>query len=195
MTRARGLLAALLALAALTGCGDSSSDPEPKPRPPETADEPPQLPADWKPYVNTAGGFVLGLPPGWTAKELGASALVRSFDELVSIQVTPDRTAEAIHFDPGKFATRALEAVPGYEGHLVASKPKRYDHRYDGVSVKATGVAKGSGVHQDVELIFLVRPKVVAFTVLVAANADPAAADARALATDVVATLRSRPPG
>ena len=58
--------------------------------------------------MNTAGGFVLGLPPGWKAKEFGASTLIRSFDELVSIQVTPDRTEEAIRFDPGKFATRAL---------------------------------------------------------------------------------------
>jgi hypothetical protein len=197
VNRARGLLAAGLVLATFAGCGDSaSSDPEPKPRPPETADEPPDLPDGWKPYVNRAGGFVLGLPPGWKPKEIGASTLIRSYDELVSIQVTPDRTDEAIRYDPEKFATRAIAALPGYEEPLKPGKPEPYRGHYDGATVSAHGVAKATGVEQDVELTFLVNPKVAAFTAVVAANATaPQAEASRRLADDVVASIRSRPPG
>ncbi len=194
MTRRRGLLAALGILAALGGCGGSDG-PSPPPRPAERADKPPELSSDWRPYVSRAGGFVIGLPPGWVARDVGASTLIRSRDRLVSIQVSPDRTDEALGFDPDEFARRALAAVPGYRRPLSPGRARRYPHRYEGSSATARGVSARGGVAQRVELISLRREGVVAFTVLVAAKAGPESAKSRELAHRVVASLRSRPPG
>ncbi|MGH2951250.1 MAG: hypothetical protein ACRDKX_04325, partial [Solirubrobacterales bacterium] len=176
------------------GCGDSD-DPAPAPRPPETAEALPALPRGWEPHVNGPAGFALGIPRGWEASDRGISTLVRSFDRLVAVSITPDRTGEALELGLPDFATRALLALPGFEGDLDPTDPRPYAHRYDGVAVRARATAAQSGVRQRLELIVLRRPELATFTVVVAANAERDSAPAARVAERVVDTLRSRPVG
>jgi hypothetical protein len=192
--------AALLLVAAIAapGCGSDSSD-EPRPPPPkhhhaEDADPLPKLRPGWKPYLSRAGGFAVGLPPGWKASRKGTGSLIRSFDRLVAVSISPDRTPEAQELGLDSFATRALLALPGVTAETQPSDPKPYDHHYDAVQSKYEAKDQKSGVKQRNSLIVIRRDHLVTFTVLIAASADPQARLAEELVRKVVATLRSQPP-
>jgi hypothetical protein len=195
--------AALLFVAAIVvaGCGGSDSGDETTPTPPppkqrhaEDADPLPELPAGWKPYLNRPGGFAVGLPPGWKASRKGTGSLIRSFDRLVAVSISPDRTPDAQDLDLDEFATRASLALPGVTADTQPSDPKSYDHHYDAVESKYEAKDQRSGVKQRDSLIVIRRDHLVTFTVLIAASADPQARPAEELARKVVATLRSQPP-
>jgi hypothetical protein len=185
------LLVAAVLLAA--GCGDSDDEPEPEPRPLETAEKLPKLPSGWREHTNRAGGFALGVPRGWKATDRKISTLVRSFDRLVAVSITPDRTSEALELPLEDFATRALLALDGFRGDIDPSDPRPFKHRYDGVRVRARATEADSGVEQDLELIVLRRPRLATFTVVIAANAERDSAPSRRVAQRVVDTLRGRP--
>jgi hypothetical protein len=199
--RSRGL-AVLVALAlAVAGCGGDDSEDESPPPPPkeriETVHKLPKLPDDWKRYENRRGGFVVGLPPGWKApdRDRGPTSLIRSYDRLVAISISPDRASDALDLDLEEFATRALEALPGLEVDLSRpSPPKPYEHRYEAVRTTVEGKGSESGVRQRISLIVLRRDALVTFTVVIAASTDKRAQPSERLANKVVATLRSRPP-
>ena len=191
--------AALLIVAAIVvgGCGGSDSSTTGQSTTTqrhhsEDADPLPDLPAGWKPYLNRVGGFAVGLPPGWKATRKGTGSLLRSFDRLVAVSISPDRTPDAQELPLDKFATRALLALPGVGAGVQPSGPKPYDHHYD--AVKSTFETKQSGIKLRDSLIVIRRDGLVTFTVLIAANADPAARPAEEIARKVVATLRSQPP-
>ena len=190
------LVGAALALAVLApGCGGDDEDEgasEP-PRPAETVDQVPDLPPRWEVHVNRAGGFAFGLPPGWKADDRRGSTVVRSFDRLVVVQITSDRTTEALETPLDEFATRALAALPGFEHKLEPSEPRKAKHRYEAVAVTATGKAAKSGVPERVRLIVLRRDRLVTFTVVIAANRARPAGASEAVAMALVRTLRSRP--
>lgn len=198
MIRSRGLLAALVAAAFLGGCGggdaEEAPEPQPEPRPPETIDQAVKPPTDWKAYVNRAGGFTLALPPGWKAKTSDTSTVIRSFDRLASIEISADRTDEAVAYDRDEFAERALAAIPGFEKPLEPSEPRPYNHHYPATSSRADGTNAKTGVKQIIELIFIQRPELAAYTAVIAAADSPKAAEARKLAARVIRTLRGRPP-
>ena len=198
MTRRR--LAAVLAALALplVGCGDDDSDeaqpPPPPPPPSETVHKVGDLPRGWKVHANRAGGFALGVPPGWDATDQGISTSVRSFDRLVAVSITPDRTTDALEIPLGDFATRALGVLPGFEQPLDPGPTRRFRQRYKGAEARASGKAE-SGVPQQVRLIVLRRDSIVTFTIVFAANAKPSARPSERLAERMVRTLRSRPIG
>ena len=189
------LIAAVLAV---VGCG--GDDDEKQPPPPtervETVDKLPKLPDRWKRYENRRGGFVVGLPPGWKAsdRDRGPVSLIRSYDRLVAISISPDRTDEALGIDIDQFAARATAALPGLEGAAQPSDPRPYKHRYEAVQSTLEAKEADSGVKQRVSLIVIRRDHVVTFTAVIAANADRRARPSERLARKVVATLRSRPP-
>jgi hypothetical protein len=194
--RAAGLL--IVAAIVVAGCGSDSSDerqpPPPRHRHAEDADPLPKLPPEWKPYLNRAGGFAVGLPPGWRASRNGTGSLIRSYDHLVAVSIAPDRTPDAQDLGLDTFATRALLALPGVTADTQPSDPKPYDHHYDAVESKYEAKDPKSGVEERASLIVIRRDHLVTFTVLIAANADPPARPAEQLARKVVATLRSQPP-
>jgi hypothetical protein len=194
--RAAALL--LVAAIAVGGCGGGSDSTEQtttvQRHHAEDADPLPDLPQGWKPYLNRAGGFAVGLPPGWKASRKGTGSLIRSFDHLVAISISPDRTPDAQELPLDTFATRALVALPGVDADTQPSDPKRYDHHYDAVRSKYEAKDPTTGVKQRNSLIVIRRDHLVTFTILIAANADPQAEPAEEIARKVVATLRSQPP-
>ncbi|MGH2954907.1 MAG: hypothetical protein ACRDK9_13015 [Solirubrobacterales bacterium] len=184
------LLIGLALLAA--GCRDSD-EPEPEPRPPETAEELPKLPSGWQPHTNRPGGFAIGVPRGWKASDRRISTLVRSFDRLVAVSITPDRTDDALELPLDDFATRALLALDGFESAIEPGDPRPFGHRYEGITVKARATAAKTGIEQALELIVLRREGLAAFTVVIAGNAERDSGPARRVARRMVATLRGRP--
>jgi hypothetical protein len=189
--------AALLIIAAIAfaGCGGSDTTEQStttQRHHSEDADPLPDLPAGWKPYLNRVGGFAVGLPPGWKAARKGTGSLLRSFDRLVAVSISPDRTPDADELPLDRFATRALLALPGVGAGVQPSDPKPYDHHYD--AVKSTFETKASAIKLRDTLIVIRRDHLVTFTILIAANADAAARPAEEVARKVVATLRSQPP-
>jgi hypothetical protein len=194
--RAAALL--IIAAIAVAGCGGSDSTGQSttttQRHHSEDADPLPDLPAGWKPYLNRVGGFAVGLPPGWKATRKGTTSLLRSFDRLVAVSISPDRTPDAQELRLDSFATRALLALPGVGAGVQPSDPRPYDHHYDAVRSKYEAKDAKTGVKQRNSLIVIRRDHLATFTVLIAANADPQAEPAEEIARKVVATLRSQPP-
>jgi hypothetical protein len=196
----RAVLATAFIAGVLCGCGDSgegepttTTTQPPQPAPRETVDKLPKLPPSWHPFVARRGGFAVGLPRGWKAKEQGPDALIRSFDRLVAISIAPDRSQAAIDVPLEDFATRTLEALPGLRGDLRRVQTRRYRHRYAGTEVRARATAS-NGVDQRLSVIVLRRDSVTTVTAVIAANAKAGGKPSARLARGVVATLRTRPP-
>jgi hypothetical protein len=188
--RATLTLLVTLSLSAI-GCG-ADGGPEPSPPPPETPHSVPELRDAWEVHVNRGGGFALGLPPGWRARDRGTSTLIRSADRLVAVSIVPDRTREAVEIPLREFAERALAALPGYEGELEPARVRPVRHRYDGVRATTRAIAARTGVPQRVQVVVLRRGRHVTFTVVVAANVEGGRPGER-VAEQMVRTLRSRP--
>ena len=193
----RATLAALLVSLALAGCDDSDERAEPEPPlpppPKETIDHLGELPDDFERWVNRAGGFAFAAPRGWKVDDRGKGSLVRSFDRLVALSIVPDRSPEAPEVPVDQYADRAAGALAGFRDGLRVKGKARYEHRYDGAEVLATGTARG-GVDQRVSVIVLRRDDLVTFTVVLAKNAEEAAGPSKRLADRVIETIRSRPP-
>jgi hypothetical protein len=190
----QGPTASALALVALAlvaaGCGDSD-EPDPSSRPPERIDTLPKLPSGWRPHVNPDAGFALGVPRGWTASDRGGTTLLRSFDRLAAVSISADRT-DPVAIPIEDYAERALVALAGFEDQLDPSDPKPYEHRYEAVSVRASGTAE-TGVDQAVEVIVLRRDALANFTVVSTANSEQDSDPARRVAERVIDTIRGRP--
>ena len=193
----RATLAALLVSLALAGCDDSDERAEPEPPlpppPKETIDHLGEFPDDFERWVNRAGGFAFAAPRGWKVDDRGKGSLVRSFDRLVALSIVPDRSPEAPEVPVDQYADRAAGALAGFRDGLRVKGKARYEHRYDGAEVLATGTARG-GVDQRVSVIVLRRDDLVTFTVVLAKNAEEAAGPSKRLADRVIETIRSRPP-
>jgi hypothetical protein len=201
MAATRPVLGVLVALAvAMAGCDDDSDDSEtttttaPAPRPKETVEKVPELPPGWKVQANRPGGFALGVPPGWEADNRGTATRVRSFDRLVAVSITPDRTAEGLAIGIEDFASRTVGALRGFEEKLDPGPSHRFKHPYKATEVRAAGRAK-TGVREQIRVFVLRRDEIVTLTAVMAVNAKPSARPSERLAERMLRTLRSRPPG
>jgi hypothetical protein len=194
--RIRVWFAALLGAAALVaaaGCGEDDGGEAPERRT-ETVDHLPELPAEWKRYVNDRAGFAIGLAPGWKAERRGTSTLLRSPDHLVAVSISADRTPEALEARLEPFAAGAAKSLPGFR-NLKTRKPRRFEQRYTGVAVPARGRARESAVRQRLLLIVLRRKGIATYPVLIARNAERSSAFYGRQAVKIVRTLRGRPIG
>jgi len=190
--------AVLLLTIALAGCGggdDSTSTTTTPPKPPakETRDALPDKPKDWEPYVNERGGYALRLPRGWKAEADGPQTLIRSYDRLVAISIASDRSDAARETPISDYATNTADQLRGFEGGFDAEGMRPFDHRYEGTEVFGTGTSR-DGVDQKASVIVLRRDDVATVTVVLAANAKPAAKESERIARRVIDTLRTRPP-
>jgi len=190
---------ALTLCLALAACGSdeststTTSTTAPAPPPKETREGLPDRPHEWKRFVNERGGYALLLPRGWVADADGSQALVRSFDRLAAISIAPDRSPEAAATPLNDYATGTADALRGFERGFRNEGMRRFPGHYEAVDVFGTGRSR-DGVDQDVSVIVLRRDELVTITVVLAANAIPAADESRRLARKVVATIRTRPP-
>ena len=142
-----GSIAALLMLvpALLAGCDVGEKD-EPLPPAVETADPLPKLPQRWSRHANPELGFVIGVPPGWSADDRRRSSLFRSPDRLVAVSVSADRTEGGLSLPIEEFAERVTKALPDLK-RLRAERPRPFRARYDAAAVTATARSRG-GVPQ-----------------------------------------------
>ncbi|MFL5869481.1 MAG: hypothetical protein ACJ75R_00230 [Solirubrobacterales bacterium] len=194
MARLGVALVAALAIG-LGACGGSdSTTPPPKHQRSENADELPKLPDGWKPHVNQAGGFALGLPRGWEPADHGGTTQVRSYDRLVVLTISADRTEEALGVPLGEFATVTAGELPGLKDSSTPSDPKPFKHRYDAVETSLTAKSAKTGVRERISVIVIRRDHLALFTADVFASATAQAEDATRLARQAIATLRSQPP-
>lgn len=190
---------ALLLVVALAGCGgpgDSSTTATtttaPKP-PKETRDPLPKRPQDWTPYVNERGGYALLLPRGWEAKPDGPQTLIRSYDRLVAISIAPDRSPDGLSAPLNDYATNTADELRGFEGGFDGKGMRRLKRHYDAVEVYGSGRSR-DGVEQKASVIVVRRDAVATVTVVLAANARPAARPSFRIARRAIRTLRTRPP-
>lgn len=188
------LAATLAALVLVAGCGGDDSDETPAPRPAETVDAVSDLPSGWRVHLNRSGGFAFGIPRGWEANDRGVSTMIRSFDRVVAISITTDRSDQALELAPEEFATRELSALPGYEAGLEPGDPRPFAHRYRAVVVGARATATETGLEQRLRLVVLRRDRVAVASAVIAAAANPSARPSERVAERVVRTLRTRPP-
>jgi hypothetical protein len=195
----RPILCVLVAIAvAMAGCDDDSDVSEtttttPAPRPKETFQKVPELPPGWKIHANRSGGFALGVPPGWDASNRGSATRVRSFDRLVAVSITPDRTAEGLAIGIEDFASQTVGALRGFEQELDPGPSRRFKHAYKAAEVRAAGTAT-TGVREQIRVFVMRRDEIVTFTAVMVINAKPSARASERLAERMLRTIRSRPP-
>lgn len=201
------LIGAAIAIAAFGGLAiwqlsdDDDESPERPAAAPETAEPLPPLPPRWTKAANAAGGFALGVPPGWSEKESGARTTLRSPGSSVVVAITADRSDEALATDLGEFAGGVLErlapgaeqrplaevapAAPGYEGAGAVA-----------IDEGATGPGRTSAAgRKRLEAIVVRRTGLAAYPILIASasTVKPAALDP--LVSRIVRSLRGRPAG
>ena len=193
---------AALALAVIAGCGgggggssSTTATATTTTAPParETVDRLGHLPEGWTRFESPRGGFALGVPRGWDAERRGRNALIRSYDRLVALSISPNRSLRAQQVPLEEFATRTASALNGFQSPVQPGRPHPLDHRYDGVQVRAAATEK-SGLRERLRVVVLRRRQLVTFTAVIAANAKRDSEPAEDLALKVLHTLRSRPP-
>jgi hypothetical protein len=188
----------------LAACGSDSAEETTEERPTETAERVGKLPAGWEVLTNDVQGYAIGVPPGWgEGKACGKAAppaatgttLLCSPDRLVTLNVSVDRTNEALEVAPTDAAGRTAEAISeqNFGGRLKSGEPKPVKGHYDGAAV--TGDGSSGGVEEEIEVYALQREGIAAITAVIAANADEDANAGVKLAEEAVESLRTKPVG
>lgn len=192
-TASIGLVA--LAIAGILAIG-SDEDPVPEiAPPPETADPVPPLPPGWVKTANAAGGFALGVPPGWSARSSGATTTLRSPGSAAVVRVTADRSESAVGSDIGEYATLLLEklgARPSAAARTGAATGLEAGAGYEIAS--ATGEEPGSGPRERLTAVVVRRPELAAFPLVVASAPAVKSAELDPIVAELVASLRGREP-
>ena len=187
------MLACLLA-GGLAACGGGDGTTVSTARGPETADPLPKLPRRWTVEINRGSGFAVGVPPAWRAKSTAQQAtLIHSPDRRVAVSISADRTDEALEAPLTDLAAGIADNLErnGFT-RVRVGKPRPLKHRYQAVSVTATG-RSGSGIHERLQIISLRRDRLAEFAVLVARRASIPSRLYRPATRRIVASLRGRP--
>ena len=180
--------------------GDSA-ETESLASPPETADPLPRLPRGWTRTANGAGGFALGVPPGWSAKEAGARTTLRAPGSAVVVRITADRTDEALDAELEEFAARIAERLAG--GGVaepvapapkpVSPAPKPGEGGYESAAVVFDRVGPPRGRGQRLEVVVVRRSQLAAYPVLIASDESVKPAQLDPIVNRLIGSLRGRP--
>jgi hypothetical protein len=184
----------LFASSAIAGCGDDAGGSGDGVR--ETVDPLPELPRPWSPEVSREGGFAIGVPPRWNARRRGTRLELRSPDRLVAVSLASNRNEEIQSVRLRKVARATLRAgLPGVR-KLEARDPRGFRHRYEAVSLSATGLAgRDPPVRERLTLVVIRRQELATYTALVAENAVARGRPHREEVERILRTLRGRPIG
>ena len=145
--------------------------------------------------MNPDAGVAFGRPPGWSADAKGSATTLTAPDELGGrLDLEPIGPTMHSRCDPKDFAQQTAEALEGFKNPLATSKPKKFNHPYEGAIVEGKGVAKKSGVGQSVQVIVLERKGVAVVTAVIFENRERDAGAEAKQAEESIGTLRTRPP-
>jgi hypothetical protein len=190
-----GFAVAAIAAVGISQIGGDEDAPEPSPAPPlETADALPALPRGWKKAVNPAGGFAIGVPPGWSVKSGGAKTTLKAPGSPVVVSITADRTGEALEADLQAYATGVASRLqPDRVPVPLADPPAPRDPAYQSAGATTAANTAGKGGERRIEVIVVRRTAIAAFPVLVASDAavKPNALDP--IVHTLVGSIRGRP--
>jgi hypothetical protein len=198
------MIAAAVAIAGLGGVAvwllsddeDGSDATEPAP-PAETADPIPRLPAGWTKSVNAAGGFALGVPPGWSEQSDRAKTTLRSPGSSVVVAITADRSEDALDQDLDAYALGIAERLePGAQQRPLRPLPRSDDPAYETAgAVVIDAPASDTGGAKRLEVIIVRRRDLAAYPLLIASDAAVERAELDPVTAKLVRSLRGRPAG
>jgi hypothetical protein len=119
---------------------------------------------------------------------------VRSGDRLLAVSITADRSPDGRDLKPATYATRLVEALPGYRSLKVGRPGPARGAHYPGASVPARGTFKRTRVRQAIRAVALQRRGQVTYALLFFRTArSPAALYGPAIA-GMTRTFRARAP-
>lgn len=154
----------------------------------------PRLPAGWRRVRSDAGGFTVGLPPGWTARRSDRTLVLRSRDRTLAIALGADRSTPGRVATPTRYAHEAISSLRGYRD-LRSSAPRRLSETpYPGAVATATGTFRATGVRQAITLVALQRRGAATFTLLAFRSAHSPSDAAGRVVDEVVDSLHSDRP-
>jgi hypothetical protein len=189
-----GLLATVAAVGA-AGCGDGDGDePRQATGPEERADPRGPLPKGWKRVVNRRAGFSVGIPPGWKARRVRGSTLVRSGDRLLAVSIAADRSPEGKTLPPKAYARRTARSLAGYRDLRVGVAARVRGARYPTGTVTAQGRYIRTRVRQAIRVVALQRRGQVTFALVFFRTARSPGALYRPAIEGMVRTFRAQPP-
>ena len=84
----------------------------------------PPLPEGWRRVRDADGGFSVGLPPGWSARDSEGTLVLRSRDRTLAIALGADRSAPGRVVAPTTYAREAIAGLRGYRS-LRSTPPRR----------------------------------------------------------------------
>ena len=161
--------------------------------PPETADPLLELPRGWTKTANGAGGFALGVPPGWSAKAAGAKTTMKSPGSGVVVSVTADRTDEALDTELDAYATGIAERLAEGGAPVAAETPKTLGPGYEAAAVTVPAAAGSGGRGPRLRVMVVRRPELAAYPILVASNSAVKPGELDPIVSKLVVSLRGRP--
>jgi hypothetical protein len=154
--------------------------------PPETADPLPELPPGWSTTANAAGGFAVGVPPGWSVKSAGEETTMKAPDSSVVVRVTADRTETAVNARLDDYVESLLAKLGGTGDPNARTVTSQAGYE------QASATAIGSDGKR-LEVVVVRRLELAAFPILVASDDAVKPAELDPLVTELVGSLRGRP--
>lgn len=155
--------------------------------PAETPDPLPKLPRGWTSIANGAGGYAIGVPPGWSAKEAGAKTTLRSPGSAVVVSVTADRSDEALEAPLEDYASKIAASVEEAAAPSALADPPKPGPGYEAAGAEAPGSAGR------IEAIVVRRPRLAAYPVLIASGRGVRPAQLDPIVNRLIGSLRGRP--
>ena len=199
------MLASAVAIAALGGVAiwllsdddEGGGDDAPVDAPAaETVDPIPDLPRRWTKAVNPAGGFAIGVPPGWSEGREGAKTTLRSPGGSVVVAITADRSDEALEQDLDAYALGIAERLePAAEQRPLRPLPESGDPDYETAGALVIDAGSSEGGAKRLDVIVVRRRGLAAYPLLIASDAAVKPAELNPLAARLVRSLRGRPSG
>lgn len=183
---------AVAGIAALVVWNEREEDKDGEPRelvaPPETAERLPPLPRGWTKSANAVLGFVLGAPPGWSAKATSARTTLKSPGSAAVVSVTADRSEQALQVGLAEYARGVAERLTG---GAVAVEIEIAVLPASGYEVARTR-PKRTG-RERLQVLVVRRPELAAYPLLVASDRSAKPAVLAPLVAGIVRSLRGRP--